>query len=122
MVKENQISTEEAELKAAIESVLKSSSPKKLIIAGPGTGKTTLFKNLLELETGDPDRRIILTFINNLKDNLEEVIVGLTRTRKKCTLIHTRNFAGSWKNPSSFISWINPNRFENIEVNASYWR
>ena len=33
-------------------------------------------------------------------------VVGLTRTRKKCTLIHTRNFAGNWKSPSSFISWI----------------
>ena len=28
-------------------------------------------------------------------------VVALTRTRKKCTLIRTRNFAGNWKTPSS---------------------
>jgi len=60
---------------------------------------------------------------NNISDlEICKFVVGLTRTRKECTLIHTRNFAGSWKNPSSFISWINPERLENIEVNASYWK
>lgn len=76
---EKQINTEEAELNAAIESVLGSPSLKKLVIAGPGTGKTTLFKHLLKLETGDPNRRIVLTFINNLKNDLEEDLKGLAR-------------------------------------------
>jgi len=49
-------------------------------------------------------------------------VVGLTRTRKKCTLIRTRNFAGNWKSPSSFISWIDPARLEFIKVDAQYWR
>jgi superfamily I DNA/RNA helicase len=49
-------------------------------------------------------------------------VVGLTRTRKKCTLIHTRNFAGSWLRPSSFIWWIDPARLEFVKVNAQYWR
>ena len=49
-------------------------------------------------------------------------LVGLTRTRKKCTLIHTQNFAGNWKTPSIFISWIDPTRLEFIKVNAQYWR
>ena len=46
-------SAEEAELGAAIDAVLSSPSNKKLVIAGPGTGKTTLFKRLLELTPED---------------------------------------------------------------------
>lgn len=72
------ITTEEAELNAAIESVLKSKNSKKLVIAGPGTGKTTLFKKLLESESGNPNRRIVLTFINNLKNELE------VRSQRSC--------------------------------------
>ena len=49
-------------------------------------------------------------------------VVGLTRTRKKCTLLRTRNFAGNWKSPSSFISWIDPARLEFIKVDAKYWK
>ncbi len=67
---EDAISAEEAELRTAIEAVLQSPSRKKLVIAGPGTGKTTLFRQLLELEAGEPDDRIVLTFINTLKDDL----------------------------------------------------
>lgn len=72
-------SSEEAELQAAIEAVLSSPSDKKLVIAGPGAGKTTLFKRLLKRTPGDPDQRIVLTFINNLKDDLEEDLSGLAR-------------------------------------------
>lgn len=70
---------EEAELKAAIERVLKSRSRKKLVVAGPGTGKTSLFRRMLEAASGEPDRRLVLTFINNLKDDLEEELSGLAR-------------------------------------------
>jgi len=49
-------------------------------------------------------------------------VVGLTRTRKKCTLVHTRNFAGTWKAPSSFISWIDDSRLEHIRVDSTYWK
>ena len=69
--------TEEAELKAAIERVLGSPSRKKLVVAGPGTGKTTLFRHMLESAGGDARRRIVLTFINNLKDDLQEELSGL---------------------------------------------
>lgn len=70
---------EEAELKAAIERVLSSPSRKKLVVAGPGTGKTTLFRRMLEDASGEPDRRLVLTFINNLKYDLEEELSGLAR-------------------------------------------
>ena len=49
-------------------------------------------------------------------------VVGLTRTRKKCTLIRTRNFAGNWKSPSAFISWIDSARLKFIKVDAQYWK
>jgi superfamily I DNA/RNA helicase len=71
------MSEEEAELKAAVERVLSSPSPKKLVIAGPGTGKTTLFRQMLELASGEPNRRIVLTFINTLKDDLANDLAGL---------------------------------------------
>ncbi len=71
------MSGEEAELKAAVEKVLSSPSPKKLVIAGPGTGKTTLFRQMLELASGEPNRRIVLTFINTLKDDLADDLAGL---------------------------------------------
>ncbi len=79
MVEDEPQSAEEAELRAAIEAVLSSPSDKKLVIAGPGAGKTTLFKQLLELAPGVPDQRIVLTFINNLKDDLEDDLGGLAR-------------------------------------------
>jgi superfamily I DNA/RNA helicase len=71
------VSNEEAELNAAIQRVLSSSSRKKLVVAGPGTGKTTLFRKMLESASGEPDRRIVLTFINNLKNDLEEELSEL---------------------------------------------
>lgn len=79
MVVDVPMSAEEAELRAAIEAVLQSPSRKKLVIAGPGTGKTTLFKQMLELASGEPDQRIVLTFINNLKDDLEKDLDGLAQ-------------------------------------------
>jgi hypothetical protein len=48
-------------------------------------------------------------------------VVGLTRTRKKCTLIHTRRFGKSQKSASSFISWIRKGRLEHVRVNKDYW-
>jgi superfamily I DNA/RNA helicase len=73
------LSAEEGELKTAIEAIVNSRSRKKLVIAGPGTGKTSLFKQILEQANGDPDRRIVLTFINTLKDDLEADLAGLAK-------------------------------------------
>ena len=66
-----------AELKEAIERILQSSSRKKLVVAGPGTGKTTLFRALLELGSGSQKTRLVLTFINNLKNDLEKSLSDL---------------------------------------------
>src|SRR5947209_3929839 len=66
----------ETKLAEAVERVLRSTSRKKLVIAGPGTGKTALFKKLLETANGDENSRIVLTFINNLKTDLENTLSG----------------------------------------------
>lgn len=63
---------EEIELKAITDEILASNSPRKLVVGGPGTGKTFLFGKLLEAAPGISNQRIILTFINNLKDDLEK--------------------------------------------------
>jgi superfamily I DNA/RNA helicase len=62
---------EELELDAAVALVLESNCQKKLVVAGPGAGKITLFLKLLEGAPGGPDNRLVLTFINNLKEDLE---------------------------------------------------
>jgi superfamily I DNA/RNA helicase len=59
------------ELKEAIDRVLASKARKKLVVAGPGAGKTTLFRKLLDSAEGTADQRLVLTFINNLKADLE---------------------------------------------------
>ncbi|MEA2633812.1 MAG: ATP-dependent helicase UvrD/PcrA [Chloroflexota bacterium] len=48
--------------------MVSSTSPKKLVIAGPGTGKTSSFGRVLG---GDPDRNLVLSFINNLVRDLD---------------------------------------------------
>jgi ATP-dependent DNA helicase UvrD/PcrA len=48
-----------------------------LVVAGPGTGKTTLFKALLEAESGPADQKLILTFINNLASELRRDLATL---------------------------------------------
>jgi superfamily I DNA/RNA helicase len=52
-----------------------------------------------------------------------QFIVALTRTRKRCYLISNQRFGASWGiRKSVFISWINPNDREEIQVNADYIR
>jgi len=75
------MTTEEAELRAAIKRILNPTSAKKLVVAGPGTGKTALFKQILELAGGGRHRRLVLTFINNLRDDLAEDLSALAEVR-----------------------------------------
>ena len=49
-----QTDTEKDELKSVTERILASSSPKKLVVAGLGAGKTTLFRQLLDAAEGEP--------------------------------------------------------------------
>jgi len=58
-----------AERKAAVDKILADTAPLKLIVAGPGTGKTHTFKQLL---SGDRRDNLVLTFINLLVKDLTE--------------------------------------------------
>ena len=49
-------------------------------------------------------------------------VVGLTRTKKKCTLMLTKRFGGDVRRPSPFLEWIDPKRYEPITVDARYWK
>lgn len=73
----NTFESESQELEAAISAILQSTSKKKLIVAGPGTGKTTLFKRILGQQTENHNERLVLTFINNLKRDLERDLQDL---------------------------------------------
>jgi superfamily I DNA/RNA helicase len=67
----------EYELQKAIRRIIESKSRRKLVVAGPGTGKTTLFKTLLNESSGNEKSRLVLTFITNLRDDLEKALSGL---------------------------------------------
>jgi superfamily I DNA/RNA helicase len=67
------------ELELAIKKIVDSNHPKKVILAGPGAGKTTLFKKLLEKNDDGLRKKIVLTFINNLKDELDEKLSHLAQ-------------------------------------------
>ena len=60
----------QAEAKEALDRILASQSRKKLVVAGPGAGKTYLFRKLLDAATGQRHQRLVLTFINTLKADL----------------------------------------------------
>ncbi len=85
----------EQELREAIDSVLNLVSRKKLVVAGPGTGKTYLFEKLLEQSPGTRKDRLILTFVNNLKNDLEQSLGDLAKVftlHGYCqSLIHRQN-------------------------------
>lgn len=65
------VNYDERELNEAIDRILASESRKKLVVAGPGAGKTTLFRKLLDKTNAGRERRLVLTFLNNLKADLE---------------------------------------------------
>jgi len=64
----------EAARAAAIATIVNSEADKKLVVAGPGTGKTFTFKQALQAVEG---KGLALTFINNLVGDLKEALGGL---------------------------------------------
>lgn len=58
---------------AAVDAIVETIHPKKIVVAGAGAGKTTAFKKLLErLAPSAPERRLVMTFIGGLKRDLEK--------------------------------------------------
>jgi superfamily I DNA/RNA helicase len=50
-----------------------------------------------------------------------QFIVAMTRTRKECHLISTRNFAGNWTKSSVFLGWIPNDSMTAITANKNYF-
>ena len=53
------------------QAIIDADDPLQLVVAGPGAGKTDLFKRLLTARPGD---NLAITFINNLVDDLTEIL------------------------------------------------
>ena len=49
-------------------------------------------------------------------------LVGMTRTKKRCSILVTKRFGEQTKKRSEFPNWIRPERFEEKRVDANYWR
>jgi len=49
-------------------------------------------------------------------------LVGLTRTKKKCTVLYAKNAMGKFKQRSEFLDWIKPERFAKTKIDAAYWQ
>ena len=64
MTKEEKIEAQKTERTECLDKILESDAPKKIIVAGAGTGKTFTFKKILELNPSDEN--IALTFIRLL--------------------------------------------------------
>lgn len=52
-----------------------------MIVAGPGAGKTWIFRRLLEQAPGNDESRLVLTFINSLTDDLDRELGQLATVR-----------------------------------------
>lgn len=70
---------QEVERTASTDRILNSVHPRKVIVSGPGTGKTYIFKEVLKTKAG---YCLALTFINNLVRKLKEELGDLA---KVCT-------------------------------------
>ncbi len=72
---------------------------------------------IVGLHAGDLPRGV-----NNIGDlEVCKFLVGLTRTKKKCSLLITRQFAGKPMTPSPFLWWIRRERYEATKLSAQYW-
>ena len=60
-----------------VEGIMHSNSKKKIVVAGPGTGKTYLFKKILKGKKNS----LTLTFVNSLVEDLTLELYGMTEVR-----------------------------------------
>lgn len=69
----------ESESNKYIDEIIGSSSNKKIVVTGPGTGKTCLFKEICK--QGKNNRNLVLTFINELVHDLKAELDNLADIR-----------------------------------------
>ncbi|MCD6440529.1 MAG: hypothetical protein J7L86_01905, partial [Candidatus Marinimicrobia bacterium] len=61
----------------SVNAILESTADKKVVVAGPGTGKTFLFKKILK----GKNRTLTLSFVNSLVDDLSLELYGISEVR-----------------------------------------
>ena len=59
---------------------------------------------------------------NVTDDEVCQLIVGLSRTRKACHLVSAGNWLGAWKKESAFFNWLGDIAIERREINKGYWK
>jgi hypothetical protein len=74
---ENRYAKARAERQQRVNAVVQSNSRKKVVVAGPGTGKTYLFKEILKNRKSS----LTLTFVNSLVEDLSLDLCGLSDVR-----------------------------------------
>lgn len=58
---------------------------------------------------------------NVTDDEVCQLIVGLSRTRKACHLVSAGNWLGVWKKESTFFRWLGDIATERREIDKDYW-
>ena len=76
-VDEDRYATTKRKRQEHVNTILHSPSNKKIVVAGPGTGKTYLFKSILE----GKQRALTLTFVNALVEDLSLELCGISEVR-----------------------------------------
>lgn len=74
---ENKYETAEIDRNNYVNAILESTVDKKVVVAGPGTGKTFLFKKILNRKT----KTLTLSFVNSLVDDLSLELYGISEVR-----------------------------------------
>jgi hypothetical protein len=74
-----------------IDAVLSSSSKKKIVVAGPGTGKTFLFKKVLQGKS----KTLTLTFVNSLVEDLSLELNGISDVKRPLIIISVKSVKGN---------------------------
>lgn len=93
MTKDEKIEEQKEERAECLDKILKSKAPKKIIVAGAGTGKTFIFKELLKANSAGEN--VALTFIRKLSNEMYNYLGDLAEVKtfhaycKK--VLHERN-------------------------------
>lgn len=77
IITENKYEKSKIERQKYVDAVLNSQSKKSIVVAGPGTGKTYLFKEILKGKT----KTLTLTFVNPLVEDLSLELCGISDVR-----------------------------------------
>ena len=77
ILEEDRYATTSCERQEHVTAILRSPSKKKIVIAGPGTGKTYLFKSILE----GKQKALTLSFVNALVEDLSLELYGLSEVK-----------------------------------------